>query len=66
MSGYTEGPTPEMRKALLLAESALAHEKSDCWATGPKTGDPVLDFIACPGCAALYAIRVALDQAYAR
>ena len=22
----------------------------DCFATGPKTGDPIQDLIACPGC----------------
>lgn len=22
----------------------------DCYATGPMTGDPILDLVACPGC----------------
>jgi len=34
----------------------------DCYATGPLTGDPVMDLVVCPGCrlaAALARCRVA-------
>lgn len=29
----------------------------DCYATGPLTGDPILDLVACPGCGLSAALR---------
>lgn len=49
----------ELRAArAAVAELIEAAERSngdhtaphDCYATGPLTGDPIRDFVACPGC----------------
>ena len=49
--------------ALQGARATLAHDvPSDCWATGPLTGDPVEDLIVCPGCRAINRIDNALSK----
>jgi hypothetical protein len=50
-------------EALRAAEKELTHEPEYCYATGPRTGDPIQDLVACPGCAALAKIRAALSRA---
>lgn len=47
-------------EALYFAYTPDGHPKgTDCFATGPLTGDPFTDLIACPGCAAQAAIAAA-------
>jgi hypothetical protein len=43
---------PEGTKAALSAYiAAYPHfAPHDCFATGPHTGDPIMDLVACPGC----------------
>jgi hypothetical protein len=50
----------DLRETLTAAKAALYHEvPSQCWATGPYTGDE-RDFI-CPGCAAIAKIDAELN-----
>jgi hypothetical protein len=50
-----------LKKALALYKDAYPHRApDDCFATGPKTGDPYLDLVVCPGCEAEKAARAAL------
>lgn len=52
------GPLPAFRAAANLAIAALEHSvPADCWSTGPATGNAVEDFVVCPGCRALAALR---------
>ena len=38
--------------------AGLAHHvPDDCWATGPKTGDPIEDLVICPGCRGMKALE---------
>lgn len=58
------GAATELLEALELAREALTHDApSACWATGPNTGDPVEDLVACPGCRAVSAARAAIAKA---
>ena len=51
-------------EALSFARQQLDHTvPGDCWATGPRTGDPIQDLIVCPGCAALAKIDAILAKA---
>jgi len=48
-------------EAARAARSVLEHEVPyDCWATGPNTGDPIVDLVACHACAAIAQIDTAL------
>jgi hypothetical protein len=48
-------------KALRYAKVALEHSvPSECWATGPLTGNPIEDLLVCPGCKAIRLIDDAL------
>lgn len=58
-SSQQEGVNAKLLAAAKFARKQLNHEKTDCWATGPRTGNPINDLIACPGCAAI----AKLDQA---
>lgn len=42
-----------LRNVIEAAERALGDHVAphDCFATGPRTGNPIADLIACPGCA---------------
>ena len=41
----------ELRAALVAYQRAYPHNApSDCFATGPMTGDAITDLVACPGC----------------
>jgi len=48
-------------KVIEAAERALGDHCAphDCYATGPLTGNPIADLIACPGCAQIDEIAVA-------
>ena len=54
---------PALISALHAARKQLEHLPPDCWATGPMTGDPIQDLVACPGCGAIHDIDAALDAA---
>lgn len=43
----------------MLAARALGEHNSpsDCYSTGPLTGDPIVDLVQCPGCALKNALR---------
>ncbi len=46
--------TDDLAAALERAVKELDHDvPANCYATGPRTGDPIQDFISCPGCAAI-------------
>jgi len=52
---YYHGPsrTAELVKVIRLFMKAYPHEfPSECFATGPLTGDPIEDLVVCPGCRA--------------
>lgn len=52
-----------LREALEIAEKELTHAvPGSCYSTGPMTGDPIQDLVACPGCAALAKVRAALTS----
>jgi len=49
--------------ALKTAEKELTHAvPGSCYSTGPMTGDPIQDLVACPGCAALAKVRAAISS----
>lgn len=51
--------------ALKTAEKELTHAvPGSCYSTGPMTGDPIQDLVACPGCAALAKVRAAISSHY--
>jgi hypothetical protein len=51
----------KVKAALIIVRKALEHEvPSSCWATGPMTGDPFLDYVICPRCRAIKYIDNAL------
>lgn len=53
----------KLRETLKLAKLALTHDTpGSCWSTGPMTGNPIEDLVACPGCRALFAIEEALKK----
>lgn len=63
-NGHLIKTSPEMYTALEVAEQALCHiVPSDCWSTGPLTGNKIADHIICPGCVALSKIRATLAKA---
>lgn len=47
----------QLRNQLRLADIAIGDHNapSDCYATGPMTGDPIQDLVVCPACAYLKA-----------
>ena len=48
-----EAELAAMRRALLAYTEAYPHDApGDCFATGPMTGNPILDLVVCPGCVA--------------
>ena len=51
-----------IRRALRQAKAALEHSDADCWASGPRTGNYVEDFIICPGCRAIHSIDLAFEE----
>ena len=53
----------EVREVLEFAKVGLFHYvPEDCWSTGPLTGNPIDDLIACPGCRSLALIDVLLAK----
>lgn len=55
---------PELLEALEACVEQLKHDvPGSCYATGPLTGDPYEDLIACPGCRALEKARAAIAKA---
>ena len=55
---------PELLAALKAAMKQLEHDvPSNCWATGPNTGNPIEDLIVCPGCRVLAAAHAAIAKA---
>lgn len=52
---------PSVITTLRAARAALVHDApGSCWATGPRTGDPVQDLVVCPGCSAIKQIDATL------
>jgi hypothetical protein len=57
-------PLPALIAALKAVKAEWPHEAPrDCYATGPCTGDPIQDFVACLGCALQKQIDAALIAA---
>lgn len=46
-----------LRNLVRLADIAIGdhYAPSDCYATGPRTGDPIQDLVVCPACSYLAA-----------
>lgn len=46
---------PELLEALKEARRAIGEHfaPTDCYATGPATGDPIRDLVQCPACTAI-------------
>ncbi len=67
-----EAERDELRADLLAvcekAKAAIGEHvpPSDCYATGPLTGDPISDLVRCPACVALAAIEAAETTKEAR
>lgn len=56
-----QSPIPALTKALQHVKREWQHNvPSDCYSTGPCTGDIVQDYVACPGCAVQREIDAAL------
>lgn len=56
-----QSPIPALTKALQHVKREWQHNvPSDCYSTGPCTGDIVQDHLACPGCAVQRVIDAAL------
>jgi hypothetical protein len=55
-----EGAEEQKHRIKRLEEALAAYQKAytpdghtkphDCFATGPRTGDPIQDLVVCPGC----------------
>ena len=58
----------EMRAALAEGRRAIGDHwaPSDCYATGPLTGDPIRDLIECPACSFIAKYDAALKRAEER
>lgn len=67
MAAYKTGLEAEiarLREALKAYVGAYLHDApNDCFATGPLTGDPYQDIVACPGCRAKELSAIALSPA---
>jgi hypothetical protein len=56
----------EMLEALKFVKKEWQHTApSDCYSTGPCTGDPIRDHVSCPGCATQGTIDAAIALAEA-
>ena len=56
-----EAEIERLREALRAVKKEWPHTPPrDCYATGPRTGDPIQDYVACPGCALQRKIEAAL------
>lgn len=55
---------PELLEALKLVAKEWEHNApSDCYSTGPLTGDVVRDHMSCPGCDVQKAVTEAISKA---
>lgn len=63
-NAHLAAAAPELYEALTLVSKEWEHNApSDCYSTGPLTGNLIRDHVACPGCAVQRAVEAALAKA---